>query len=324
MRNYATSSTRRTGIGSLFRRAIPLGFGAYELPGELSGSAVLGHPASLEPTAKAIVERCRQEGLRYLELRGSPHKYQTANPGAWLSAFEASLVRASAGLELDIRFIWIIDRRLPLQDIPGLIATAAALHEHSSFLVGLDLAGDEAVTQAATLAPHFTPAFEACLPITIHAGEGHSADSIWQAAYHLHADRIGHGLSLASHPALLQRFRDRGICLELCPSSNREVVGYADPAHPASHNCPPYPLPELWQAGVPVTLCTDNPGISRCTLASEYGTAARMNQGLSLWDALAMIKRGFVHAFADTSTRSRLIKAADRQLPTILHRSLEP
>ena len=154
------------------------------------------------------------------------------------------------------------------------------------------------------------------MPITIHAGEGESADNIWQAAYHLHADRIGHGLSLADNPSLAMRFRDRGICLELCPTSNLEVVGFHDPAQAsATTGLPKYPLRQFLDAGLPFTLCTDNPGISRTTLADEYLAAARMSANqISLWEALALIKQGFTHAFLSAGARETLLKAADRQI----------
>lgn len=97
-------------------------------------------------------------------------------------------------------------------------------------MLGLDLAGDEGTHNPADLASGFAPAFADCMPVTIHAGECEAAENIWQAAYHLHADRIGHGLTLAANPQLAARFRDRGICLTLCPSSNREVVGIFLPA----------------------------------------------------------------------------------------------
>lgn len=169
------------------------------------------------------------------------------------------------------------------------------------------------------MAPDFLSAFANCLPITIHAGEGESAENIWQAAYHLHADRIGHGLTLAQHPQLAARFRDRGIALELCPTSNREVVGFADPAHPASVQLPAYPLRPFIDLGLPVTLCTDNPGISRTTLAGEYLTAARMTpDGLTLWECLALMRQAFVHAFLPSAEREVLIKQADERVFALL------
>ncbi len=191
------------------------------------------------------------------------------------------------------------------------------------FVAGVDLAGDEGTQRPEELAPSFLPAFRACLPVTIHAGEGEPAESIWEAAYHLHADRIGHGLTISAKPELAQRFRDRGICLELCPTSNREVVGYRDPAHPASQDCDIYPLMALWQSGQPLTLCTDNPGISRTTLADEYLTAQRMTNGaLTLWDTLAMLKQAFTHASLPAETRQRLLKRADTMIYQLLAEDL--
>jgi adenosine deaminase len=182
-----------------------------------------------------------------------------------------------------------------------------------SFVVGLDLAGDEQRGDPQELAPAFREAFAACLRVTIHAGEGEPAAHIWKSAYHLHADRIGHGLTLADAPDLAARFRDRRICLELCPTSNREVVGYYDPDHRGAEAR--YPLRQLMMLGVPLTLCTDNPGISRTTLADEYLAAARMTAGgLSQWEALALMKQGFLHAFLPASEREPLIKVIDQRI----------
>jgi adenosine deaminase len=311
----------------------PRGFAAYERPGELSGSALLSHPAAIAPYAQAIVQQARDEGLAYVELRGSPHKYHPSDPGGFLKKLRAALRNAGACVDTAnqpqeqdplprIGFVWILDRR-QRDALDGVVAQAVAAHASlSGFLLGLDLAGDEGTHNPAALATGFLPAFEACLPITIHAGEGEAAENIWQAAYHLHADRIGHGLTLAGHPQLAARFRDRGICLELCPSSNREVVGFADPeldtpgpnagAAPA---LPTYPLRQFMQAGLPLTLCTDNPGISRTTLAGEYLAAARMTPGgITLWESLALMRQAFVHAFLPSAEREALLKRVDARI----------
>ena len=299
------------------------GFAAYERPGELSGSAVLGHPAAHRPYAAAVVRQAVAEGLAYVELRGSPQKY--GDGLTFLRSFHDELRRALLSVpEADrprIRFILIADRRHPGATRNVIELALAAQAELPDFIAGLDLAGDEQETRPAEIAAHFLPAFEACLPLTIHAGEGEAAEAIWQAAYHLHADRIGHGLTLGDHPQLAARFRNRGICLELCPTSNREVVGFHDPAHAATADLPVYPLRTLWDAGLPLTLCTDNPGISRTTLTDEYLTAARMVDGLSLWDALAMMRQAFVHAFLPGAERELLLKQADARIyRTVLDR----
>lgn len=310
------------------------GFAAYERPGELSGSALLSHPASIMPYAQALVDQARAEGLSYLELRGSPHKYRPRDPAGFLAELRKALQLAGAhvGSPSDpahrashtdveartgprIGFIWILDRRQRVH-LPTVVQQAVSARlKLPGFLLGLDLAGDEGTSNPADIAPDFLPAFASCMSVTIHAGEGESAENIWQAAYHLHADRIGHGLSLSQHPELASRFRDRGICLELCPTSNREVVGFSDPAYPASNKLPRYPLRQFIASGLPLTLCTDNPGISRTTLCDEFLAAARMTEGgLTLWESLALMRQGFVHAFLPSVEREVLLKTADTQV----------
>ncbi len=307
----------------------PQGFSAFERPGELSGSALLTHPSALKPYAQAIVAQARAEGLVYLELRGSPHKYRKLDPAGFVRDLRQALIDAGAQTSetfqpdkppsqmgnLRIGFIWILDRRQPHTLSKTVQQAVIAKGMTGDFLLGLDLAGDEACNSPEQLAEHFMLAFANCLPITIHAGEGEAAHNIWQAAYHLHADRIGHGLTLADNSKLAARFRDRGICLELCPTSNREVVGFADPAYPESADLPRYPLRQFMQAGLPIALCTDNPSISRTTLAGEFLAAARMSDGgLSLWECLALIRQAFVHAFLPSVRREVLLKQVDAQV----------
>jgi len=311
------------------------GFAAYERPGELSGSALLTHPAAIVPYAQAIVEQARAEGLVYLELRGSPHKYRPRDPAGFLRDLRDALRAAGARVAAEdatssvgahsvdftprIGFVWILDRRQRDNLASVVLQAVAARAGLDGFLLGLDLAGDEGTHAPDDLAVGFVPAFAECIPVTIHAGEGEKAENIWQAAYHLHADRIGHGLTLAQHPQLLTRFRDRGICLELCPSSNREVVGFHDPAYPDSASLPRYPLREFLESGLPLTLCTDNPGISRTTLAGEYLAAARMTDGgLTQWETLALLRQAFAHSFLPSAEREDLIKRVDQRVFALL------
>lgn len=295
-------------------RSSPHGFPAYERPGELTGSAVLTNPASLETYAFALVNQAKAEGLTYLELRGSPHKYRPEDPTGFLREFRDALKKAGAWSlnGPSIGFVWILDRRQP-SVMPDVIKQAVNAQELlGDFVFGLDLAGDEGTNFPELLAPHFIPAFKACLKVTIHAGEGEPVESIWDAAYHLHADRIGHGLSILENERLRDRFRDRGTCIELCPTSNREVVGFADPEWPESKKFNHYPLASFLSAGLSVVVCTDNPGISRTTLADEFVVASRMTEGgISKWTALALIRESFNKSFAPAKLREKLLAEAE-------------
>jgi adenosine deaminase len=292
------------------------GFAGYERPGELTGSAVLAHATAIEPYAQALVAQARAEGLAYVELRGSPHKYRPTDPASFLCELRGALARACARHTDAPRFgfVWILDRR-QRDSMPAVIAQAVAAHAAlESFLLGLDLAGAEGTQRPEELAQHFTAAFRECLRVTIHAGEGEPAENIWQAAYLLHADRIGHGLTILDNAPLAARFRDRGVCIELCPTSNREVVGFRDPAIAASKHLPVYPLRGLLEAGLPLAICTDNPGISRTMLADEFVAAARMGGPLTLWEALAVARQAFVHSFLPAAARERLLAEADARV----------
>ena len=298
-----------------------LGFPAYERPGDLAGSTLLSSPAAIPEYAECIVRQAVKEGLSYVELRGSPQKY--GNGLVFLEQFYRALQRSLASLPEStkpvFRFIIIADRRRAEQLKQTIELAVQAKEQWPDFVIGLDMAGDETVPVSNHIGEWFLPAFKACLPITIHAGEGEKAESIWQAAYHLHADRIGHGLTLNDNSELAERFRNRDICLELCPTSNIEVVGFRVPGRPETEGFQEYPLMPLWHKGLPLTLCTDNPGISRTTLADEYLAAAAMSEGkLTLWDALAMIKQGFVHGFLSGQDKERLLKFCDAEMYQIL------
>jgi adenosine deaminase len=298
------------------RRSSPIGFKAYELPGELTGSAILGVPEAVEVYAEKAYQRLRRDGVRYCELRGSPGKYLAGEGFSFLARFRQGLQQAARrdpGCE--VRFIVVADRRGSRPDIERVVALARqAMQAWDDLVVGLDLAGDESSPDTDSLPPLFEPAFEACIPLTIHAGEGEPAESIWHASYRLHADRVGHGLTLIDRPELMRRFCDRGICIELNPTSNQEVVGFRDPDREETLEYPPYPLSTMMKAGLAITICTDNPGISQTHLAQEYLLAARMARGLTKWQVLGLLRNGFAHAFLPAQKRRDLLLEVDREL----------
>jgi adenosine deaminase len=299
------------------------GFAAYERPGDLSGSTLLSHSASIQPFAQQIRIQMEEQGIYYLELRGSPTKYRSDGL-SFLRDFQAALEAeglATTEYTLDaknlpprmVRFIVIADRRHDESVIRATVDLAVrARQELNGFVVGIDLAGDEQVGDIDKIARAFESAFRACLHVTIHAGEGMPAQNIWDAAYLLHAERIGHGLTLAEAPDLVNKFRDRGICLELCPTSNIEVVGYKHPNRSETYGHPKYPLRELLDMGLHLAICTDNPGISRTQQVDEYLLAVSVCEKLKWWDILALIRRSFLHSFLPYTERAQLIKHLDQ------------
>lgn len=308
-------------------------FRAYERRGALSGSTVLGHPAALEPYVEAILAQAREDRLLALELRGSPQKYRPERPVQFVKELRDALQKAGAAVDeagsqeegqgrLRVGFVWIVDRRSP-ETGPKVIEAAVEAHaQFPGFVLGVDLAGEESASSPQNWRPIFEPLFEQCIPITVHAGEGESAQNIWEAAYRLHADRIGHGLNLHEVPALMRKFRERGVCLELCPTANLQIVGFRHPDYEESEGLPAYPLRTFVREGVAVALCTDNPGLSRTTLSNEFLQAARMTpEGLTLWEALGLLRQAFVRSFLPQAERAQLLQRADREIGELLEKA---
>jgi adenosine deaminase len=90
-------------------------------------------------------------------------------------------------------------------------------------------------------------------------------ESVW-AAVGAGATRIGHGIRAADDPRLMQHLRDNDIPLEICISSN--VATGAVPSLAA------HPVRRLFDAGVPITLNTDDPAMFGTNLSREYQIAA--------------------------------------------------
>lgn len=126
-------------------------------------------------------------------------------------------------------------------------------------LVGLDLAGYENTGDFMLYAPLFEKAREYGIPYTIHAGEMGEGKHV-PMAIKMGAHRIGHGILCTQDPAWLQEVVDTQVPLEVCVSSN---VGQ-------ERNYAAHPIRKLLEAGVKVTINTDNMTFSRTDLAHEH------------------------------------------------------
>lgn len=293
---------------------------AYEQLGDLQGSGLLQSEPTLRAALKAARTLAQQEHIDYLELRCSPANYTRGG----LSSKKVLEILAE-GTESDhpvIRLVLIASRHGELQCAREHVDLALWAQQHGAHLaravVGFDLAGDEAALAPSQIRDVFLPLLKQCLRITIHAGEDQPVANIWDAVYTLSADRIGHGLTLIDNKRLLNRFRDRQIAVEMCPTSNRQIVGFKDHLSGAGPNRD-YPLGDYLRDGLPVTVNTDNPGISQTHLTRElYQAALLTKQGLRKWDILAILRNGFRASFADFETRGRVLRNAEHKLVKLL------
>jgi adenosine deaminase/aminodeoxyfutalosine deaminase len=204
--------------------------------------------------------------VRYAEVTVTP--YSSVIRGIAAEAFCEALEDARRTVERDhdITLRWCFD-------IPGESGLEAAdvtldvaLRCRPDGLVSFGLGGPEIGVERPQFASHFAQAKAAGLHSVPHAGESSGPQAIWDAIDTLGAERIGHGIAAARDPGLMQVLVDRGIALEICPTSNvctRSVASLAE-----------HPLPALVEAGVTVTINSDDPPMFATNLDNEYVVAA--------------------------------------------------
>jgi aminodeoxyfutalosine deaminase len=170
---------------------------------------------------------------------------------------------AERGVEIG----WVIDIPRDLE-MPDQTVTIDYLESDQTpdGLVAIGLGGYEVGFPAARYAEHFARARAIGLPAVPHAGETEGADSVRQAVEVLGAVRIGHGVRCLEDPSLVETLVERGIMLEVCPTSNDllQVVERLED----------HPLPELIDAGLRVCLNTDDPGWFATDLVTELEIAS--------------------------------------------------
>src|SRR5262249_46532534 len=131
--------------------------------------------------------------------------------------------------------------------------------------VAVGIGGSEERGPAEWFTDAFAFARREGLHVVAHAGESMGPESIW-AALELGAERIGHGIAAVGDAELMSVLRERDIPLEVCITSNL-VTGVVKKLED-------HPVRRLYEAGVPITLNTDDPAMFRCTLVGEYQLAA--------------------------------------------------
>ncbi len=238
------------------------------------------------------------QNVRYAELTLTP--YTSIVRGipveAYLEAVEDARRRVEADTGLVLRWIFDIPGESGLEAAD--VTLDVALNHAPDALVGFGLGGPEIGVPRPQFAEHFAAARAAGLHSVPHAGESTGPQTIRDAIEHLGAERIGHGIAAAQDPALMALLAERGIVLEVCPTSN--VCTRSTPS------LDEHPLPTLVAAGVPVTINSDDPPMFGTTLTREYAVAA---------DLLSLDRPGVVdlaRAAVDASFAPDAVKTAIR------------
>jgi adenosine deaminase len=206
-----------------------------------------------------------RQNIRYLEatFTAARHVRDGLTFDELMDGIAAGAAAARAAHGVVMRFIPDYPRDF---GVAGAMQTVEwALAGRDRGVVALGLSGLENAIPTLPFRAAVEAAKAGGLAFAPHAGEIAGPEVVW-AALELGADRIGHGIHAADDPALMAELRRRGIPLEVCPTSNLctgAVAALAD-----------HPLRRLWDAGVIVTINSDDPPMFNTDLLREYGLAA--------------------------------------------------
>jgi aminodeoxyfutalosine deaminase len=169
-------------------------------------------------------------------------------------------------------------------------------------LVAFGLGGPEVGVPRPQFQRHFDAARAAGLHSVPHAGETTGPQTVWDALQLLGAERIGHGTSAAQDPELVAHLAATGIPLEVCPSSNIATRAVSTLAE--------HPIRAFRDAGVVVTVNSDDPPMFNTTLSREYEIAAELLE-LDEQGVRDLAKAAVRSAFLDTSSKDALCAEID-------------
>jgi adenosine deaminase len=237
-------------------------------------------------------EFCADEaasGVRYAEVSFSAcaHGDRVGDDEMPLAAVLDGLAEGAAAFGIECGVVLDHSRRRPVERAWRTLRLAE--RHRAGGVVAIGLAGAEA-HPAEPFADVFRAARDAGLHRVPHAGEALGAASIRAAIDTLDAERLGHGIRVLDDASLVTEVRERGIALEVCPSSN-VALGF-------SPSLAEHPLSRLVDAGLAVTLNTDIPAMLNLTLVGEYAHARDMF-GFDDATLAALARAGFDASFAD-------------------------
>lgn len=259
-------------IGAAVRTAEDVELIAYELARELAGQRV-----------------------RYAEVMFLAGALEARLPQAvYFDALTRARERARTELGVELRWIFDILRHLPDAERRywADYTVEAAIATRDQGTVALGLSGAEAGQPPEEFAPWFERALGAGLASAPHAGEHAGPASVWGAIRALGARRIPHGVRAIEDPALVAHLAEHGIPLDVCPTSNICLGVY--PSYAA------HPLRRLHEAGVPITVNSDDPAMFGTTLNSEVALLAS-DLGLDDESIDVVLRNGFRYAFAEAA-----------------------
>ena len=255
---------------------------------------------SLRLVTEDIFAQLAQDGVVYAEIRFAPllHTQKGLTPERVVAVVENATDQLTRATGIEAGLILCTLRHFTEEQS---MATVHLVEQfYGSRFLALDIAGDEAGFPLEAHIGAYRYAREHGLSRTAHAGEACGPESVWETLRQLEPQRIGHGTRSIEDPALVEHLRKERIHLELCPSSNVQII-------PSILSWAHHPIDRLFRAGVSLSVSTDTRMLTPATLTGEFEGLQR-TFGWSAEQFLRTNQMGVEAAFADASVKDRVRK----------------
>ncbi|HEY1900923.1 MAG TPA: adenosine deaminase [Terracidiphilus sp.] len=264
-------------------------------------------PEDYELTAWRMIQHLAEQGIVHAEVYisvGVIYMWRNFDPHCFEPIF-AGLERARerGQRELGLSLYWIFDavRHFTVVEADRVFRKAAEMRPHSPSIIGIGLGGDERRCGSEPFHALYEQAARAGLRLTNHAGETTGPEAIREALA-IGSERIGHALSAVQDAALLEELKARKIPLELNPTSNiRTGVCASFTEHP---------LRQLFDAGLMVTVNSDDPAFFGSDLANEY-LLAHTEQGFTREELRRLAANSIRSSFLPEETKTEWLSRID-------------
>lgn len=261
---------------------------------------VLKTPEDFRRLTLAILEESAENGVAYSETFLSPDFCGGGDLHAWrdyLNAIQDAADEAERKFDITLRGVVTCVRHFGPEQARR--SAHCAAETAGNWITGFGMGGNESIGTQGDFKWSFDCAREAGLRLTTHAGEFGGPDSVRDAVRDLGVERIGHGVRAIEDVDLVRELVDREITLEVCPGSNVVLGLFPDFAA--------HPIAKLRDAGVKVTISTDDPPFFHTTMRREY-EMLNAAFGWEAGDFAALNDMALNAAFCDDDTRARVKK----------------
>ncbi len=267
-------------------------------------TSLLRDPADYVLIASRLVETLRSQNVVYAEVTLSAgvmlRRHQDVAEN--FAALRAGAEGAAAGT---LKIQWIFDAVRQFGPQKAMEVASCAAEQRDAGVVAFGLGGDELSLAAQEFRGVYDFARSQGLHALAHAGEIGGPDEVRRAVEVLGAERIGHGIAAVGDPRVVELLATRRIPLEVCPTSNLRTGALGKVSGNQLAGLPEHPVADLFFAGVPVTLSTDDPAMFETSLAQEYEAA--LSAGLDTTGLIRVTEQGFESAFLPLAERQALV-----------------